>query len=162
MVTSYKSRGEHVSHILCGDFNIEPQFPAYQLLKEGRLNDKDMKTLKGVDYVKFSPDIEQPSQLLADQMSLLNKTKAHFHHPLKNLQSAYKTVLGAEPQCTNHEGPGCIWTLDYIWFDSANLKATAALETVSKAAIAPYTGLPNQFFPSDHLSLKAHFKFASH
>lgn len=65
-----------------------------------------------------------------------------------------------EPECTNHEGPGSVWTLDYIWFDSANLKATAALETVSKAAIAPYTGLPNKFFPSDHLSLKAHFKFS--
>ena len=32
-------------------------------------------------------------QLLPDQMSLLNKAQAHFHHPLKNLQSAYKTIL---------------------------------------------------------------------
>ena len=67
---------------------------------------------------------------------------------------------GAEPPLTNHEGPGCVWTLDYIWFDSANLKATAALETVPREAIEAYVGLPNQFFPSDHLSLKGHFKFA--
>ena len=79
MVTSYKSRGERVSHILCGDFNIEPQFPAYQLLKEGRLNDKDMKTLKGVDYVKFSPDIEQPSQVFSTHVirAISSKTGAH-------------------------------------------------------------------------------------
>ena len=46
-------------------------------------------------------------------------------------------------------------------FDSASLKVTAALETVSKEAIEPYEGLPNQFFSSDHLPLKAHFKFAA-
>lgn len=68
---------------------------------------------------------------------------------------------GDEPRFTNHEGSGCLWTLDYIWFDSANLKVTAALETVSKEAIEPYEGLPNQFFSSDHLPLKAHFKFAA-
>lgn len=38
---------------------------------------------------------------------------------------------------------------------------TAAVETVSKEAIEPYEGLPNQFFSSDHLPLKAHFKFAA-
>ena len=86
---------------------------------------------------------------------------AVFSWPFLDLNSL--TVLyyqGAEPQCTNHEGAGRVWTLDYIWFDAAHLKATAALETVSKAAIDAYTGLPNQFFPSDHLSMKAHFKFA--
>jgi len=42
-----------------------------------------------------------------------------------------------------------------------NLEATAALETVSPAMIAPYTGLPNECFSSDHLSLKACFKFTT-
>ena len=60
MVKSFESRGEHVSHILCGDFNIEPQFPAYQLLREGRLNDKEMRRLKGVDYIRWSPDVDTP------------------------------------------------------------------------------------------------------
>ena len=32
-------------------------------------------------------------QLFPDQMSLLNKAQAHFQNPLKNLQSAYKTIL---------------------------------------------------------------------
>lgn len=42
-----------------------------------------------------------------------------------------------------------------------NLEATAALETVTPAMITPYIGLPNEFFSSDHLSLKAYFKFAT-
>ncbi|CAH3177351.1 unnamed protein product, partial [Porites lobata] len=161
LVSSYESRGGHVSHILCGDFNIEPHFPAYQLLKEGRLSVREMEALKSVEYIRWAPDIEQPSQLLPDQMSLLNKAQANFHHPLKNLQSAYKTILGNEPQFTNHEGSGRVWTLDFIWFNCASLKVTAAVETVSKEAIEPYEGLPNQFFSSDHLPLKAHFKFAA-
>lgn len=64
MVTSYESRGERVSHILCGDFNIEPQFPAYQLVKEGGLSEKEMRALKGVDYIRFAPSPAPPSQVL--------------------------------------------------------------------------------------------------
>ena len=63
LVSSYESRGGHVSHILCGDFNIEPHFPAYQLLKEGRLSEKEMEALKSVEYIRWAPDIEQPSQV---------------------------------------------------------------------------------------------------
>jgi len=161
MVKSLKSKGEQRSYILCGDFNIEPQFPAYQLLKEGELTNKEMTRLKGVDYIRWGLDSLAPSQLLPDQASLLNRTKTQICNPLKNLQSAYKSVLGAEPQCTNHEGPGSMWTLDYIWYDSVNLEATAALETVTPAMITPYTGLPNECFSSDHLSLKACFKFTT-
>ena len=62
-MASFESRGEHVSHILCGDFNIEPHFPAYQLLKEGRLSEKEMEALKSVEYIRWAPDIEQPSQV---------------------------------------------------------------------------------------------------
>ena len=52
-----------MSHILCGDFNIEPHFPAYQLLKEGRLSVREMEALKSVEYIRWAPDIEQPSQV---------------------------------------------------------------------------------------------------
>ena len=62
-MSSYESRGGHVSQILCGDFNIEPHFPAYQLLKEGRLSEKEMEALKSVEYIRWAADIEQPSQV---------------------------------------------------------------------------------------------------
>lgn len=64
MVKSLESQGEQVAHILCGDFNIEPQFPAYKLLEEGKLTDKELSRLYGVDYIRWSPDIEAPSQVL--------------------------------------------------------------------------------------------------
>ena len=51
LVASFESRGEHVSHILCGDFKIEPHFPAYEVLKEGRLCEKEMEALKSVEYI---------------------------------------------------------------------------------------------------------------
>ena len=63
MVTSYESRGERVSHILCGDFNIEPQFPSYQLIKEGGLSEKEMRALKGVDYIRWAPSPTPPTQV---------------------------------------------------------------------------------------------------
>ena len=67
---------------------------------------------------------------------------------------------GSEPECTGFEDDGSrLWTLDYIWFDSKNLKVTAALETLPESAIAAYGGFPNEYFPSDHFSMKAHFKF---
>jgi len=63
MVKSLKSKGEQRSYILCGDFNIEPQFPAYQLLKEGELTNKEMTRLKGVDYIRWGLDSLAPSQV---------------------------------------------------------------------------------------------------
>lgn len=161
--TLQESQGNRVAYILCGDFNIEPQFPAYKLLAEGKLTDKEINTLKGCDYIRWGSDtyMEKALQLSPDQVALLHRTEAKINNPLVDLQSAYKNIMGAEPRCTNHEGPECLWTLDYIWFDSRSLEVTAALETVSPSAIEPYTGLPNEYFPSDHLSLKAYFKFAS-
>ena len=65
MVKSLKSQlGEQGTYILCGDFNIEPQSPAYQLLQEGELTNKEMIRLKGVDYIRWGPDSPAPSQVL--------------------------------------------------------------------------------------------------
>lgn len=63
MVKSLESKDEQVTYILCGDFNIEPQFPAYQLLREGELTNKEMTRLKGVDYIRWGPDSVAPSQV---------------------------------------------------------------------------------------------------
>lgn len=66
---------------------------------------------------------------------------------------------GSEPQCTGVEGDAsCFWTMDYIWFDSDNLKVTAALETLPQSTVAAYGNFPNEYFSSDHFSLKANFK----
>ena len=56
------------------------------------------------------------SKLLPDQASLLNKTKLYMHHPLRNLQSAYKTVLVREN--TKIEKCWIFWTLDKVTYGS--------------------------------------------
>ena len=50
-------------------------------------------------------------------------------------------------------------TLDYIWYSSDSLQVNAVLEMVDEDLIEPYHACPNQVFPSDHLSLKAYFRF---
>lgn len=62
-VTSLKSQGELVAYILCGDFNIDPNYPAYELMKEGKLNDDELAKLRTVDYLNFSSDCEKPKQV---------------------------------------------------------------------------------------------------
>lgn len=73
MVKSLESKGEQVTYILCGDFNIEPQFPAYQLLRDGELTNKEMTRLKGVDYIRWGPDSPTPTQVC--YLSLENNPK---------------------------------------------------------------------------------------
>jgi len=80
MVKSLESKGEQVTFILCGDFNIEPQFPAYQLLREGELTNKEMTRLKGVDYIRWGPDSPAPTQVC--YLSLENNPKQIILCPL--------------------------------------------------------------------------------
>ena len=51
-------------------------------------------------------------------------------------------------------------TLDYIWYSSDILQVNAVLEMVEEEVIMPLKACPNEFFPSDHLSLKAYFQFS--
>ena len=62
-VTTLKSQGERVAYVLCGDFNIDPNYPAYELLKEGKLNDKELSKLQTVDYLNFTSDSEKPTEV---------------------------------------------------------------------------------------------------
>lgn len=63
MVTSLRSQDKHVAYILCGDFNVEPHFPAYHLLKDGKLTEEQFCKLQTVEYLSFPADIERPHQV---------------------------------------------------------------------------------------------------
>ena len=63
MLTSLRSRAMHVAFILCGDFNIDPHYPAYHLLKDGQLSEEQFSILHTVDYLRFPEDIEKPHQV---------------------------------------------------------------------------------------------------
>lgn len=58
-----KSQGDRVAYVLCGDFNIEPHYPAYELLKERKLNDDEFSKLQTVDYLGFPVNVERPKQV---------------------------------------------------------------------------------------------------
>ena len=63
MLTSLRSRAMHVAFILCGDFNIDPHYPAYHLLKDEQLSEEQFSILHTVDYLRFPEDIEKPHQV---------------------------------------------------------------------------------------------------
>ena len=63
MLTSLRSRAKHVAYILCGDFNIDPHYPAYHLLMDGELSEEQFSILQTVDYLRFPADIEKPLQV---------------------------------------------------------------------------------------------------
>ena len=52
-----------MAYVLCGDFNIEPHYPAYKLLKERKLNDDEFSKLQTVDYLGFPVNAERPKQV---------------------------------------------------------------------------------------------------
>jgi len=45
-----------------------------------------------------------------------------------------------------------------VWYDEAQLKLVGALDKVASKAVTG-SGIPNEFFPSGSLSLKASFQF---
>jgi len=62
-VVSLKLQGESVAYILCGDFNIDPPYPAYELLNRGKLDEEHFSKLQTVDYLKFPKDFIKPQQV---------------------------------------------------------------------------------------------------
>ena len=54
------NNGLVVPHILCGDFNIQPNFPAYRVISTKTLTDDDCKALENFDYLKLSSDAMWP------------------------------------------------------------------------------------------------------
>ncbi|CAH3163686.1 unnamed protein product [Porites evermanni] len=67
-VASLKLQGESVAYILCGDFNIDPPYPAYELLNRGKLDEEHFSKLQTVDYLKFPKDFIKPQQVQLPQV----------------------------------------------------------------------------------------------
>jgi len=132
--------------ILCGDFNVTSDAPSYQLLTQGVLSQNRLKDVRASD-----PEIPLPYH--------------SFHHEL-NLQSAYATSLGAEPELTNfverseqNDSPFC-GPLDYIFFNQ-HLDIQGVRKLPPKHLVKSEFALPNILFPSDHLPVQAIFSFTN-
>lgn len=139
-----QSRGlpQDIPIILAGDFNSTPESSVYELLSNGAcmLSKND----------------------IPDDGHLLNTCR--LRHNLR-MSSTY-SQLGGEPAFTNYtftfKG-----VLDYIWYGTDSLVATAFLEIPSESGLLrnhakdlseDETGIPNEHWSSDHIALVADFQ----
>lgn len=153
--------------IVCGDFNMRPNFPCYELVGNGKLSDESCQKLSPAKC-KY-PQLTEHKEVKIYDSIVLQNYKKNLSHPFETSKSAYKSVLGNEPVFTHYECDELFPelfgfdimkdTLDYIWYSSNTLQANAVLEMVKEEVIKPFKACPNKFFPSDHLSLKACFQF---
>jgi 2',5'-phosphodiesterase len=123
---------ENDPFVLAGDFNITPNNPQYQLITTGNLDPNNVAYPHKIEDESWNIKLDFP------------------------LRSAYREILGKEPDLTNYSQvknkETFISTLDYIWL-SPQWKVNSVLPLPSRdEAKGPF---PNQNEPSDHLLIAA-------
>ncbi|XP_062578492.1 uncharacterized protein LOC134240412 [Saccostrea cucullata] len=136
-------------HIICGDFNSEVTSPGYQLCTEGYLSDACIQQLQSLENLQFQD---------GSKSSLINTLWRAFQHTSSSMKSAYKAAQGREPRLTSFQKLMRA-AVDYIFFSSNCLDNVGVLEVAPEEAITQTGGIPDQIFPSDHVSIKATFSF---
>ncbi|XP_062610899.1 uncharacterized protein LOC134272714 [Saccostrea cucullata] len=132
-------------HIICGDFNSEVTSPGYQLCTERYLSDACIQQLQSLENLQFQD---------GSKSSLINTLWRAFQHTSSSMKSAYKAAQGREPHLTTFRK-----AVDYVFFSSNCLDNVGVLEVAPEEAITQTGGIPDQMFPSDHVSIKAAFSF---
>ena len=131
-----KASGDEVA--LVGDFNIKPGDPTYRLITEGRLAEDDPTFPPVPSFDPWDPNAID-----------------------YGMASAYKAVLGAEPDFTNFAqikgGAPFVDTLDYI-FVSPGMTPVAVDPLPAREDVGG--PLPNADEPSDHIMLGAEIQLA--
>jgi endonuclease/exonuclease/phosphatase family metal-dependent hydrolase len=120
-------------YVIAGDFNSIPGSSSHTLLKTGKLENQTLCNLDESEIVDFE-----------------------FKTP--QLYSAYASVNGAEPMCTNHSkisrtGELFSNTIDYIWGSDDFFSSVEILPNRSELP----ESLPSVDQPSDHLMIGAEF-----
>jgi CCR4-NOT transcription complex subunit 6 len=118
----------NLSTIICGDFNSLPDSGPVELLSTGTLSG----THDELSSYKYG-----------------HLTEKGIKHNLK-LKSAYSFCEDID--FTNFT-PLFRGTIDYIWYDTANLVMTGLLGGVDKQYVKKTVGFPNPHHPSDHIPL---------
>ncbi|CAH1798443.1 unnamed protein product [Owenia fusiformis] len=111
-------------HIICGDFNSQPDTPGYQLACDGYLNDTTMNALQALRHVEM-PD--------GSQAALINLWWKGFMHTSPNLKSAYALAQGSEPEVTSITSQAR--TLDYIFLSPTALNLVGVTQVPSPAVL---------------------------
>ena len=98
-------------------------------------------------------------------MQIFKKIKIVYCKDL--FKNEFILLQGYEPEITNADDFDSragvqgvqTYTLDYIWYTNRALDVKGVLETPPRSVILESTGLPSEYFPSDHLPLNAEFSF---
>jgi len=139
---------EDSTYIMAGDFNSRQNMAPYYLLLNGELSESHKKELAAVGTMKH------------DGKTLFELLESFYQHSSEDLASSYLSLKGTEPDLTNYDDYDgqhpADWCLDYIWYNSSTLEANCVLDTIG----TPSSRIPNEVFPSDHLSLKTTFSFS--
>nr|XP_023019756.1 2',5'-phosphodiesterase 12-like [Leptinotarsa decemlineata] len=126
---TYEENGAKVAVILCGNFNSQPDQSLYEYVTKGMIDPAHEDCLKVSE----------------------NGMIAMYH--CLGMESACGT-----PKFTNYtkDFKGC---LDYIFIESEKLKVRQVIPMTEEEELAKHEGLPNEYFPSDHLPLVVDLKF---
>jgi len=130
-------RPDEIPLVLCGDFNSVPTSSVYKLLT--------------------TQHVPRTHQIFKNDRNGVLPPPHNLNHKLV-LSSAYATALSEEPPYTNYAGD-FRGVLEYIMYTHKTLMCTAVLGTDPESVYKEYTALPSPHFPSDHISLLAHFDF---
>ncbi|KAM4625894.1 LOW QUALITY PROTEIN: protein angel homolog 1-like [Polymixia lowei] len=177
MVESCMATGDQCNVILCGDFNSVPHMPLYQLITTGQLfyhglaawmiSGQEDLSYKAHHYRLFAP--LWPSSLGITDTCQYSTGKEKL--PSQTQESAHEHTLpgsGQSEVTTLHSEVGA--TVDYIFYTPKHvqkddgqlvrggLKMIGRLSLLSEEDLWAMRGLPNEIFPSDHLSLLAKFR----
>lgn len=124
--------------VIAGDFNSLPTSGVYDLFTQGILQ---------------STHPEHPAAFMLNNDATSASNIPAFQIPCA-LQSAYGHTLGMEPLFTHKKDSfqGC---LDYIFVSPSALRVTRVLQMPfsENTAAASFPPIPNQLYPSDHISL---------
>ncbi|XP_021377441.1 uncharacterized protein LOC110465734 isoform X1 [Mizuhopecten yessoensis] len=137
------------AQILCGDFNSEATSPGYKLAMGGYLTDEVLKQLQALENLEMTD---------SSKAALVNHLWRAFQHT-SDMKSAYQSAQGCEPVVTSFNRV-MLAAVDYIFYCGSNLHNVGVLQTANEEHIKATGGIPDQLFPSDHISLKAVFAFS--
>lgn len=132
-LSSFQNIHKANSVLLCGDFNSLPDSGVYTLLSTGKI-DQTHPDFGGFVYEPY--------------------TQKGFGHSF-HFQSAYSQAKELPATCFSNRFQG---TLDYIWYSSHRLSVVGLLGPLSPEYISQTGGLPNAYFPSDHIPLVSEFQ----
>lgn len=118
-----------VAVLFCGDFNSDFTKSLYGFMVSGTISPKHE------DCLKISPDGD-----------------ARLHH-----RFYFESACGT-PKYTNYteDFKGC---LDYIFIEKSKLRVSKIVPVPTETELQQYKGLPNEYFPSDHLALVVDLEF---